>query len=81
MASQKDLIENLKKVCICRGITGGTINQAIRDGAHSFEALRRILGTGTGNCKAKRCRQKIEQRVKAYKDEMNAKADKPANAL
>ena len=45
---------------------------AIREGSLSFEALRRKIGVGTGNCKAKRCRPKSEERVKDYKD--NAKA-------
>lgn len=40
---------------------------AIRDGALTFEALRRELGVGTGNCKAKRCRSKIEERIKDHK--------------
>ena len=68
MDSQKKLIESIRKVCICRGITAGTIMDAIREGCLSFEALRRTLGTGTGNCKAKRCRAKIEKMVKDYKE-------------
>jgi bacterioferritin-associated ferredoxin len=41
---------------------------AIREGSLTFEALRRKLGVGTGNCKAKRCRSKIEERIKSHKD-------------
>ena len=40
---------------------------AIRGGTLTFEALRRELGVGTGNCKAKRCRPKIEERIKDHK--------------
>lgn len=40
---------------------------AIEEGALTFEALRRKLGVGTGNCKAKRCRSKIEERIKDHK--------------
>ncbi len=40
---------------------------AIREGSLTFEALRRKLGVGTGNCKAKRCRSKIEERIKDHK--------------
>ena len=36
----------------------------------SFVALRRSIGTGTGNCKAKRCRAKIKQMVKDYKENL-----------
>lgn len=40
---------------------------AIREGSLSFEALRAKLGVGTGNCKAKRCRSKIEERISDHK--------------
>ncbi len=43
---------------------------AIRGGTMSFEALRRELGVGTGNCKAKRCRTKIEDRIQGHKDSL-----------
>ncbi len=68
LSSQKQLVDNFKKVCICRSIKAGTIMGAIRSGVLSFEALRRKLGVGTGNCKAKRCRPKIEQRIREYKE-------------
>ena len=41
---------------------------AIREGSITFEALRKSIGVGTGNCKAKRCRSKIEERIQNYKD-------------
>ena len=40
---------------------------AIADGALSFEALRRKIRVGTGNCKAKRCRTNIEEMVNEFK--------------
>jgi hypothetical protein len=43
---------------------------AIRNGSLSFEALRREIRVGTGNCKAKRCRVKIETKVKEYKESL-----------
>tara|TARA_B100000676_G_scaffold261838_1_gene272483 strand:- start:13 stop:183 length:171 start_codon:yes stop_codon:yes gene_type:complete len=42
----------------------------IQDGAHTFEALRKKIGVGTGNCKAKRCRPNIEKRIKDYKESL-----------
>ena len=72
METQKELIEKFKKVCICRGITAATITKAIKGGALSFEALRRTIGTGTGNCKARRCRHKIVERVNDYKKTLKA---------
>ena len=41
--------------------------KSIREGNLSFEALRRAIRVGTGNCKAKRCRPKIEAQLQAYK--------------
>ena len=70
MDSQKQLILNFKKICICRGITAGRIQGTIDGGALSFEAVRRMIGAGTGNCKARRCRAKIEQMVKTHKESL-----------
>ncbi len=67
MTTQSQLIDHFKKVCICRSITGGTIMKAMRGGCLSFEALRRQIRVGTGQCGAKRCREKIEAKVKDYK--------------
>ena len=70
MNSEKKLINNFKKICICRSIKGGTILKAMEeDGALSFEALRRTIRVGTGNCKAKRCRKNIEKMVSEFKED------------
>ena len=67
LTSEKKIINNFKKVCICRSIKGGTIFKAMEDGSLSFEALRRTIRVGTGNCKAKRCRENIEKMVSDFK--------------
>ena len=67
LTSEKKIINNFKKVCICRSIKGGTIFKAMEGGALSFEALRRTIRVGTGNCKAKRCRASIEGMVSEFK--------------
>jgi bacterioferritin-associated ferredoxin len=67
LETKKQLIDSFKKVCICRSIKAGTIMTAIKEGSLSFEALRRKIGVGTGSCKAKRCRPKIEERIKDFK--------------
>jgi len=41
----------------------------MEDGALSFEALRRTIRVGTGNCKTKRCREKIERMVSEFKED------------
>ncbi len=71
------MIDNFKKVCICRSVTGGTIMKAIREGNLTFAALRRSIRVGTGNCKAKRCRPKIEAQLKLYKESLEASEEKP----
>jgi len=76
LETKKNLLDNLKKVCLCRSIKAGTIMTAIRNGTLTFEGLRRELGVGTGNCKAKRCRSKIEERIKGHKDSLKADAVK-----
>ena len=48
---------------------------AIREGSLTFEALRRSIGVGTGNCKAKRCRSKIEERIKNHKDSLKVEEE------
>lgn len=70
METKKQFLDNLKKVCLCRSIKAGTIMAAIKGGTLTFEGLRKELGVGTGNCKAKRCRSKIEERIKEYKDSL-----------
>ena len=67
LTSEKKIINNFKKVCICRSIKGGTIFKAMEDGSLSFEALRRTIRVGTGNCKAKRCRENIEKMISNFK--------------
>ena len=46
---------------------------AIQEGALSFEALRGKLRTGTGYCKARRCRPKIQGLIKEYKQNLEEK--------
>ena len=70
----KDLIDSFKKVCLCRSIKAGTIMAAIQEGSMTFEALRKNIGVGTGNCKAKRCRAKIEERIRDYKESIKSKS-------
>ncbi len=79
MTTQSQLIDHFKKVCICRSVTGGTILKAIRGGCLSFEALRRQIRVGTGQCGAKRCREKIETQIREYKDSLKTEAEDVEN--
>ena len=75
METKKHLIDSFKKVCLCRSIKAGTIMATIQEGALTFEALRKKIGVGTGNCKAKRCRPNIEKRIKDYKESLAANSE------
>ena len=75
METKKQLIDSFKKVCLCRSIKAGTIMATIQEGALTFEALRRKIGVGTGNCKAKRCRPNIEKRIKDYKESLSKSSE------
>ncbi len=77
MNTQQRTISNFKKVCICRSVTGGTIMKAIREGSLSFAALRRAIRVGTGNCKAKRCRPKIDALLQTYKENLEQSGEAP----
>ncbi len=74
------MINNFKKVCICRSVTGGTIMKAIQEGSLSFESLRRAIRIGTGNCKAKRCRPKIEAQLQVYKESTEHSGEKVSSS-
>lgn len=67
MSAPSHLIDHFKKVCICRSVTGGTIMKAIEGGCLTFESLRRKIRVGTGQCRARRCRHKIEDKLRDYK--------------
>ena len=70
LGTQKQILENFKKVCICRSITGGTILKAMEEGHLSLPALRRKLGVTMGNCQGKRCKPKLEERIKEFKESL-----------
>ena len=67
LSSQQQILDNYKKVCLCRSITGGTIMKAMQEGHLTLSSLRRKLGVTTGNCQGKRCKSKLEERLKEYK--------------
>jgi bacterioferritin-associated ferredoxin len=75
LETKKQVIDSFKKVCICRSIKAGTIMTAIKDGSLTFEALRKKIGVGTGNCKAKRCRPNIEARIKDHKASLDTNSE------
>ncbi len=64
MDENNQIIENLKKICLCKSISKGTILKAIRDGASTLKLVNSQLGSGSGDCKGERCQAKINEIVK-----------------
>ncbi|WP_070000515.1 (2Fe-2S)-binding protein [Cellulosilyticum sp. I15G10I2] len=59
------LKDKLTKVCICKGISRKVIKEAIKDGAHTVEAVQKVTGAGSGGCKGNRCTPKIRELIES----------------
>lgn len=57
---QQAVLDKLTKVCICKGISRGSIKKAIAAGAKTLPEVQRATGAGSGSCGGKRCGPKIE---------------------
>ena len=64
MDENNQIIENLKKICLCKSITKGTILKTIKNGASTLKEVNKALGSGSGDCKGERCQAKINEIVK-----------------
>ena len=62
------LKDKLTKVCICKGISRKVIKEAIKDGAHTVEAVQKATGAGSGGCKGNRCTPKIEELIESMQE-------------
>lgn len=62
------MLDKLTKVCICKAINRTKIKDAIRNGAKTLEEVNNITGSGSGGCNGTRCRGKIEELLKSYKE-------------
>jgi len=62
MAGQinEDIMDRLKKTCVCKGISRAVIKKAILDGAKTVEDVQRATGAGSGGCQGRRCNSKIQ---------------------
>jgi bacterioferritin-associated ferredoxin len=56
----EEIHARLRVVCICKGIKGGSISDAIKAGATTVQQVNRATGSGSGDCGATRCRPVIE---------------------
>lgn len=53
--TEEEIKDRMKKVCICRSISKGTIINAIKEGAVTVQEVKRKTGATGGNCKGVRC--------------------------
>lgn len=62
--TEEEIKQRYKKVCLCRSISKGTIQDAIRNGATTLDEVKRRTGATKGNCKGTRCKDVISEIIK-----------------
>jgi len=60
-AREREIIEGLKPVCICKGIKQRVFMEKIRCGCTTVDELRKATGAGSGSCKGERCTPRIKE--------------------
>ncbi|ARC83290.1 BFD-like [2Fe-2S] binding domain protein [Clostridium argentinense CDC 2741] len=65
---KKMVLDKMTKVCICKAIPRSKIKEAIKSGATTVEEVNKIVGSGSGGCKGRRCGPKIEELINMYKN-------------
>ncbi len=61
MLSEEEILARLKPGCICKGIKLYKIQEAISNGAESYEEIAKVTGIGGGSCNSKRCGAKVTE--------------------
>lgn len=54
-------------ICLCKNISKETIEEAIKNGATTVEAVKDATGATTGFCHGGRCKAKIEALIEENK--------------
>ncbi|GAA0123435.1 MAG: (2Fe-2S)-binding protein [Clostridium argentinense] len=62
------VLDKMTKVCICKAIPRSKIKETIKSGAKTVEEVNKIVGSGSGGCKGRRCGPKIEELIEMYKN-------------
>jgi bacterioferritin-associated ferredoxin len=65
---KKMVLDKMTKVCICKAIPRSKIKEAIKSGATTVEEVNKIVGSGSGGCKGRRCGPKIEELINMHKN-------------
>ncbi|MGH4117169.1 (2Fe-2S)-binding protein [Clostridium sp.] len=60
----REIMDKITKVCLCKAIPKATIKKAIQNGAKTVEDVQKATGAGSGGCKGRRCTPKIEELLK-----------------
>jgi NAD(P)H-nitrite reductase large subunit len=63
------VLDKLTKVCLCKSISRATIKKAINEGADTLEKVQKASGAGSGSCHGNRCTPKIEELLRAAKED------------
>jgi len=63
-----EILDRITKVCICKAIPRSKIKEAIRKGADTVVKVNEATGSGSGECKARRCGLKIKGLIDGYKN-------------
>lgn len=61
MPTEEEMLARIKPGCICKGIKLYKIQEAISNGAVSFEEIAARTGIGGGSCNSKRCGAKVSE--------------------
>lgn len=58
---EKEIIEGMKPICLCKGVRKCVFLKHIRAGIKTVDGLRKATGAGCGSCGGKRCTSRIEE--------------------
>ena len=61
MDKENIIKDNLTKICVCKGVSKGTIKSCIKNGSSTLEDIKKNTGAMTGGCKGARCKSKIQE--------------------
>lgn len=62
------ILDKLTKTCRCRAISRAKIKEVIKNGASTFEEVKKATGAGTGSCKGTTCSHIINDLIKKHKE-------------
>lgn len=62
--TEEEIKDRMKKVCICKSISKGTIIDAVKGGASNIQEVKRRTRATSGSCKGSRCTAKINEIIK-----------------